>query len=600
MARRERKSRIAVGMACCLLLGLALLWWIDQESRSKVVWGESEWTVSERDHFYNGLLDLHQHWIRRDDLIDANWTRTNPPHFETQVLAIDLDRRQLWLERQGRPIPGLRLELPARYTWTLYHSQGGTIRKLPTFTVLRDNGQHRQRNGIIALVGQEGAARHIAWWLWGHYSDNDTLVAGNGSYHPETSLQPPSWMGQRENSEDTSPLVRDEALLQQLAQRGPRDTDPIFAATGYARHLERLPWRQLQAPLYREVEQQLNSVGLRPTRIMSLAGPDFTAGVVGVSLQRPAAPDGLLARLLSGLGWRRYSSSRPPAPDYFALAVDRIAPRAWHCRTTSGVGQLSYRLKLDFDVHLPEAKTSYGDSADVISHRPGAPKIPPPGELKYNLPLGTQSRLEIVGLCRKPGSRWWAPDGSFLDYWPGFIGWPNRAFSHRFSRHIWPGLNDRWPAGRRYERTCFLVLRVPSTVGFRDRMGQSSAGQVRLLFGKSPVVDRFGLRQEPGQYLIVYLDPASDEETTHCEFGFHVLEDPRGRPTVLAPASKNSVTGGPMLAEGSQSPNSQMPPWEWIRFENLALEPGQHMDFRLVALEKVADPNSKLRIKVRP
>jgi hypothetical protein len=228
-----------------------------------------------------------------------------------QVLAVDLPQGQLWLERQGTPVAGLRTDLPTQFTWALYHAQDGAIRKLPPFLGLQDTGQRNWLDGIIFLVGQEGTDSHIVWCLWGNADSTMEMIAKEGVFDPNAMLAQRGARSRRTPEDhDRLPLIHDEALLQHLHENRFPDNVVYGKTSEDTRQEHRLPWRQLQGPLYREVEEQLLNQGLIPERIVTFPGPDFTAGRVGVGLQRSSS-NGFVARIRAAMGMSRTYSPWP-------------------------------------------------------------------------------------------------------------------------------------------------------------------------------------------------------------------------------------------------------------------------------------------------
>jgi hypothetical protein len=101
--------------------------------------------------------------------------------------------------------------------------------------------------------------------------------------------------------------------------------------------------------------------------------------------------------------------------------------------------------------------------------------------------------------------------------------------------------------------------------------------------------------------MVVKLKHSPDVAAGICEIGFHVLDDPGARPRVLVPARDASMTGGRSVGGESRSRvSTDTLQFKWVRFEMLALHPGQHTDFRMFITEGIEDPNDKLRFEIRP
>jgi len=149
-----------------------------------------------------------------------------------------------------------------------------------------------------------------------------------------------------------------------------------------------------------------------------------------------------------------------------------------------------------------------------------------------------------------------------------------------------------------------MVLRVPSSTGFSSGAGASWSKDARIFFGQSPMLDRYGYGHNlcPEQYMVLKLDHSADGDTGSCEIGIHVLADPEARPRVHAPAKDTSMNSSGFV-EGESHDRvsvSALPPFKWLRFEELALHPGQDTGFRMFFTDKPEDPNSSFRFELRP
>lgn len=608
MVKRAKTPLIVFGLLFCVLTGLVTWWSTGSKGNYRVVWEGPELSVSERDCFINGLMDLHQHWVRRDDGIalapSASWQK---PQSITQVLAVDLPQGQLWLERQGTPVPGLRVSLPTQFTWTLHHALDGEIQNLPPFTGWQDVGQYRHLDGIVFLVGQEGTGSHIVWCLWGNADSTVEMIAEEGVFDPNLVLAQRGSRNRRSPRDDHMfPLIRDAALLQHLRENRSQDSSVYGEALGDARLAQRMRWRLLQGPLHRKVEEQLRNQGLAPLRIVTLPGPDFAAGRVGVHVQRDSS-DSILKRIFGALGSRRGVNS---GPGHVGLTVEDIGNHRWHCKhkvvPTDHAGT-PITLSVDFNIQLPIQPSGHDTSGREASKQALAHETPSVGTPAWTLPLEAGVKLEVVGLCRYPGSTWWAPDGSALDYWPGFLN-DSLGLSNEMHSALhpsgWPNAHiARWPGRRQGDKRCIMVMRVPSAVGFRSGAGASSAKDAKIFFGKPPMVDRYGHDQGfcPEQYMVLKLNNSTEQGTGNFEIGIHVLEDPEVRPKVHDLARDASMTGDSSIGgESHDRVSVSALPFTWVRFEALALHPGQQTDFRWSVTDKPEDPNSHYRFELRP
>ncbi|MCP4455482.1 MAG: hypothetical protein GY809_28820 [Planctomycetes bacterium] len=608
----QRKTQITLITSGFLMLAVLVstgLWVKGLQSRaSSLAWGGPSLHVSERDYCMQQISALVQslgpqpfgHVSNRSDERDS-------------LLAIDLDQGVMW--PAPPPVPWQRecVALPASLAWTLYCRQGEDTVTLPRFVCLKPSGSIA---GTVALVGLGNNGMHLACKLTGPRQGR--IVWEQGAFDPN------SLYGGGTEQPLSSVMVTDEAELKRIAQDRPNkgiaaETVPLPTHGLDAETQNRMAWQALQKPLHQALEKQATDRGYDVARVAVYPGPDWTAGLAGV-----ATGTGLSRGF-----WQQLFGSSRRVPRYLLFTLEADDNGLWQCRGTdsvNGSGRPGPTREPGFDFGI---QTS-GVGPTAVDE----PLEPSLGQPRWSVLLDNGTRVELIGVYRDQGRTWWAPDGSSLDFWPGFSS--RRAGGSMImpdlmtSRHrirIRPRMGMDRMHGT--DEHCYAVLRVPSTAGFSSRSGSSSSGPTAVHYGRSLFIDRFGQPQPPGQYIVLEFDAQTGSTVSHG-LGIHVLQHPEGRPGIIRSGSRNRISGGMTVNGGragggaiagkggrSTAPPANvralLPPdlsepatgdiddaqLQWIHLENLSLQANQETDFRMTIREAPVNAPTTSRVQVR-
>ncbi|NQV33949.1 MAG: hypothetical protein HQ515_14745 [Phycisphaeraceae bacterium] len=570
-------------------------------SRKAVTWDGTSLRVSERDYFLTQLPSLLQSWNPRMAGFSKKSNEKGP------MLAIDLEHGILWLEPPQQAGVLNAVWLPKALSWKLYYRRRSGAVELPPFVCLNPS---RRSRSPVALVGYSQNDGHLAYVL--HGITHGTLEWGKGPFDPN-SLQ-----GFGEENELPSLMIIDEQQMADIRQRRPMQAGATEISLPTDNELDpvarnRALWQKLQKPLYQALEQQVINKGHNLDHISVTSGPDYTAGLAGISLED--TPRGRFWEVL--FGKRRTLGRR-----FGLLTVEREDDGAWHCRSIhdSGAAMRSSRMPtLDFRI-----KTSTG-WPNLVSER----QEPELSEPKWSVSLDDGTRVEMIGICRNQGNTWWAPDGSELENWPGYFGTERRrpgVIHDLISSRSGRGIKNRMLpfSNAEDDARCVVLLRVPSYTRFGGSSGATTLGTTRLSFGKStPLLDRFGQSIFPGQYISIMFDPEKHRVATHG-LGIYVLENPQDRPgiprqngrggggAIGGGAVGGGITGGRRVGSmggsrgmtrssgmiaGANIDDLQL---QWIRLKNLSLKAGQQTSFEMILTQEAEELPSTSRVQVQP
>lgn len=600
MQEKFRPVLIGSLFVVVVAIGMMTLWMKTQQSRVKVTWGGPTLRVSERDYFTAQTTWLLQSWNPQGQLRGFPYeSAKNGP-----MLAVDLEHGVLWLEPAEQAEYPDAVWLPAALSWKLYFRSRDDLVELPPFVCL--NPSPRWRSPVV-LVGTGQDDMHLACVLHGITQGATTM--GEGPFDPN------SLPGFGDAGELSSLMITDEQRLSDIRQHRPATTmatesllpdDDLEPAVR-----NRVMWQRLQKPLYQALEQQVTDLGHSLGRISVAPGPDYTAGLAGISLEDP--PQGgfwnFLFRRRGAFG-RRYG----------ILAVEMEGDGSWHCRSASKTGNGSVRSGNALQSRGMPTLDFHVKSQTVPSHLVPERQDPQLPEPRWSVTLDDGTRVELIGICCDQGATWWAPDGSKLEDWPGYLGTQNRSpgimhdlISSRSGRSLMGQLR-RFPSTEDDAR-CMLLLRVPSLTGFGNSSGSSGSGTTSLCYGQSsPLLDRFGQSIFPGQYISIKFDSNKDKAATHG-LGLYVLGNPEERPGILRQDRSRGggmigggVGAGPSGRAGGMIPSTAMTrgtdiddlELQWIRLENLSLQADQQTAFKMILTEEAKDLPSASRVQVQP
>jgi hypothetical protein len=604
MRKKTQVTLIGSGIVALSVLVATGLWIKGlQSNASALTWGGPLLCVSERDYCMSQIDSLLQGWKSQN----VGRNMPDSPEEDESLLAIDLDHGVMWLDPAEVPWQRKGVALPGSLAWTLYCRDGNQTVTLPRFVCLR---HARSRARAVALVGRARNGMYLACILNG---PRQGMIEWEGG-----AFDPNSLYGGRPGQDRPSMMITDEARLRQIAQHRPDtavlpDTAPLDGLDSETR--KRMAWQALQKPLYRAMEKQATDRGYDVARVVAYPGPDWTAGMAGVALQNG-----------STVGfWQRLFGGRRNNPPFLLFTVEADHNGLWQCRSTdSGRPGPPGGPMFNFKVQTPDA-----GSDDI--HKPLEPSL---GEPRWSVFLDGGTQVELIGIYRDMGKTWWAPDGSALDYWPGFSrqqgGTGMIMHDLMTSRRRTHSLARMTPdPGQDRDERCFAVLRAPSTLGFANRGGSSSSGSTAVHFGGSPFIDRFGQSQFRGQYIVLTFDAQAHSTVSHG-LGIHVLQNPQGTPGILqrsnsrTPGSGGVAVGGGRVAGGSIAGGSEPGPLrtggirrsipldmsrtrtlgtadaqlQWIHLENLSLQANQKTDFRMTVSEAPVNAPTTSRVQV--
>lgn len=606
LVRLRNRPIFFVGLSLLVLfLGIVGISIIKQRAQADVTWGGSSLCVSERDYFMAQMKRLMESWnpirhARRLWEVSAKNKR---------LLAIDLRQGIVWLEPGDRSWESESVSLPRALSWTLYLCTKKKPIPLPSYVCLKPPST--SSHATVALVGQGsdntylicsplGSLRNNIVWREGAFDPNTLKASGSGE--PLSSL-----------------VITDSQQLQEMARYRPT-ASMNSAGRPHAQDISnpgiqhRLTWQGLQRPLFEALEEQVRAYGYTPARISVAPGPDYSAGLAGVSVQTDKPRS----------SWRfhrfwRWLGFKPPLDPITLLTIEPIDDGRWHCRTVdrSLSNSIKQPLPLDFFVH---------SSISVPPARDRQPELKV-HESKWSVALDKGKEVKVIGVCRHRGGKWWQPDGSILENWPGFLGresGPKQIRSEltaSVSKN--PKIVTRWNRGPRDlavpdEGHCAVVLYVPSSVGFKNNFGFKSKNLASVYYGKAPLLNRFGQAPLSGQYIVLTFEMHKHKTVNHG-LGIHVCQDRQAKPRVLQPTNRkrdyskagtdNRIRTVPVstsrnFAQGQTLVRAPVDNHDisiqWIRLENISLHPGQPTDFKITRSPSAAELPSTTLVQVRP
>lgn len=598
MKRQFRHALIGSLFVVLVMLGTTSPRTKAKPARKPVTWGGPSLRVSERDYFLTQLASLLQSWNPRGRMGGlSEKSNENRP-----MLAVDGEHGVLWLEPPQQVGDLNVVWLPKALSWKLhYRTRAGAV-ALPPFVCLNPD---RRWRSPVALVGYNQNDGHLAYVL--HGITQGTVSMGKGPFDPN------SMQGFGEDNELSSLMITHEQQRLEIRQHRPAKTTTTETSLPTDKDLKpavlnRVMWQRLQKPLYQALEQQVIDRGHTLNRISVTAGPDYTAGLVGISLE---GTSGGFWQLL--LRKPKITNKR-----YGLLTIELESDGLWHCRSerNASTPMRSSRIPtLDFRI-----ETSTG-TPRVVPKR----QEPTLSEPKWFVSLDDGTRVEMIGICCDRGATWWAPDGSKLENWPGFYGRQNRRpgiMHDLISSSSRPSIINRMRPFPNPEddARCVVLLRVPSYTGFGNSSGSSARGTTSLSYGRSsPLLDRFGQSTFPGQYISLKFDPKQDKVATHG-LGITVLENPQERPGIPPQDGQGGggIIGGGVIGGGASvgsmggsggrsSSRATMPrtdigdlQCQWLCLKNLSLEAGQQTSFEMILTKDAAELPSTSHVQVQP
>jgi hypothetical protein len=614
MSKKARKRFLAIGLLVVSCLAVSSIWMFYQLRTPAVTWGGPKLSVSERDYFIYCMQEVLKHWPEQNALGGPPPGKTSQGQplegtasIPERLLAVDLERHQVWLEHRGQASLGAQVDLPTNLSWSLYYRDANGIRKLPGFTCLQySDNVWRSTGEAILLVGQEQERQFLAVQLWGR-SWLAGIKVGEGIFDPNSMIV----SRPRDATHTLSALVTDSELLQQMQKTHPAPqqglrTDPIDLSS------DDLPtklyghWRLALASICREAEQQMINRGMQANRMVAMPGPDYTSGLLGIRLIKPSK-NGKFVRMISALGVSMPSDQ----PDSLEFDISYLGGGLWECRTfrkirkkLPAIMQIDFRVQLFDDNEKPSKETVAIDKYITSVH----PVIL--GQSRWQLQLDSDVIVEVVGVCQGRGEYWWGPDGSFLSAWPDFF---LETGLHESMSRFREALNSDSSIRHITDTdintatsSCTLVLYAPALTDFGNRSGMSGGSNVRVYYGQgSLIVDRYGqsVGESHGQYIVLDLPPDGHDGTATYGLGIRMLQNPRKRPGILHIQRDNENTGASDLTRSFLRANSYTTgdvDLTWIRLSNIALSPDHSTDFKMQVDESAAELPHTARVMLQP
>jgi len=523
---------------------VVLVWaWISYRRARSVQWGRGSLRVSERAYYLCKKDEIVEKWRDLTRELGYELQKDTARRFVQPYhlyLAVDADKKMIWIENNGAVLSSYCLRLPRRMTWDVFHSDSpdssAKLARLVRLQLRGANGARWQRERIN-LVGRDETGRELRIAVHQTRWPEDSREGNDG----QKKMQP----GQESDLEYYESVVVSDAEYK-ANQRLLADTAGADQWTGVEEPSvlkdNRAAWLKVEKALYQAIEKRVLEAGLELERVEVACGSEFTAGHAIWGANRSSFIRYYVRRVLSR-STRRVSYIR----GYFK--IDRVGDGLWyvksasHERYTRGgepmleflvstAGRISRRQRQGW---LKEAR----NKAELTSV--------PVSPWRASLPNG--ATVEFVGLCENPsvGRQWWGPDGSALGYAP----------------HYTTGVA---PAGESYEKAYELVWRVH--------------------WPEAPDAKRYdceGLVEGPTRY---YTRGVFDR------YGERLRRSPAGTRTRRSATTLHSPEGG-WYANGcifmDDCRNTTLrlgvqvgeQGYQWVSFKNISLLPGEDYGFRI-------------------
>jgi len=216
-------------------------------------WGQGQLKVSERAYYVGRIGAVIDAWRNIAQRAKRNPRDGRIEDSDLTCLVIDTAERRIWVETNGRILPGYEAELPPQMEWALQRSTPDGTAALASLSRFRIPGIYTKRLPLeeVFLIGTRGRQEHL------HFSFTPSGNCGNGygdgPWNMQTKLnspQPTPGEGAYE-----SIVVRDADYEQAKARFDASDPAPSEPAVLQE---ARVAWARVEKRLYQEIERQIS------------------------------------------------------------------------------------------------------------------------------------------------------------------------------------------------------------------------------------------------------------------------------------------------------------------------------------------------------
>ena len=405
--------------------------------------------VSERFYVADQGRSLIEQWqLTRDELRPG--LRPDLAAYDV-ILTVDLTKRAMWVERDGRVWRGNYFDLPKKLAWSLHlvDADGDhVLARLARFKIRDWEPGDRERVYFVGNLPQGG---HLVFafnsWLC-------ETVRGAGGFKPGSDYVPRQYAEPQPSilvsDEEYSAAVR--PTTEQAAEVGAGDqTDEVERVL----QEHRADWVRIAAKLYLEIEHRIERKGMHLDELEVCPGPDYHAGHVELRIHLSS-----VRRPFEGGG-----------PINGTLRFEYLGDGVWYAKSGAG-GYIELEFLVAAGDRIPGSESDWMERGREKLKRVSLP----PSPWRVDLPNG--ARVEFIGVCNAPslGRQWWGPDGRPLEVAPYFR---TRALGER-------------PDRRRFEFAYRVIRPQNATSGSTGTRFSGCLGGG----GGSEAEDRYGSRPQ--------------------------------------------------------------------------------------------------------
>jgi hypothetical protein len=398
------KIFVIVFVTAALSFGLYVRW---QSSSWDPGWGKGNLTTSERTYYFGRINRIIESWRQTKRNAERERDGRLKDSYNT-YLVIDLDKKALWMENNGRISKADYVEFPPETKWTLrrYISTGSTLLRGRTVLKIRGYSTDKMIPERFVLVGS-GAGSYIHFQF---DSNSGGGGSGTGSFNKPSISFKSSSANEDElygsiivTSDEYQQYRNSIAESNTLQADGEKSQPQVFSGL----EANKAAWNRIEKNLYMEIDRQVQAARYQLYTLTVEPGPDFSAG----HAELRARGRGFIKQFVSG------SNS---VESY--LQIDDLGNDIWYAKSAPDPQRPRlFRRQLDLEFLICFAgDISESQHKKLIKQGRQKQKFASVPESKWKAVIPDEASIEFIGICENPsaGKKWWGPDGSLLDFVP--------------------------------------------------------------------------------------------------------------------------------------------------------------------------------------